>query len=218
MLLDPSVRYVVPALILGKPVMVSHAAPFEYTEYPLRARLKWAASWLASHTLPAHAPGQSIARGIPIRHICFQNPYNDLLFRNLDILRSGHLLYVGRPSAVKGVDTLLRSIKLLKDNGTSVGLTVVGAGSKRNDLMDLAEVLGIAPMITWRDQMFGELVGKEMNRHRLLVVPSRWKEPFSIVALEGLACGCQVVVSRHGGLMEAAGRWGYRSKSATLCR
>ena len=35
-----------------------------------------------------------------------------------------------------------------------------------------------------------------LNAHRILVVPSRYDEPFGIVALEGIACGCVVVGSR----------------------
>jgi glycosyltransferase involved in cell wall biosynthesis len=39
-------------------------------------------------------------------------------------------------------------------------------------------------------------------------VPSRWPEPFGIVALEGIACGCVVVGSSQGGLSEAIGLGG----------
>jgi glycosyltransferase involved in cell wall biosynthesis len=35
-----------------------------------------------------------------------------------------------------------------------------------------------------------------------LVIPSRWKEPLGIVALEGLSAGCRVIASRGGGLAE----------------
>jgi len=41
-----------------------------------------------------------------------------------------------------------------------------------------------------------------------MVVPSRWPEPFGIVALEGIACGCAVVGSEKGGLKEAIGPCG----------
>ena len=42
----------------------------------------------------------------------------------------------------------------------------------------------------------------------MLAVPSRWREPFGIVALEGIACGCVVVASEGGGLAEAVGPCG----------
>ena len=47
-----------------------------------------------------------------------------------------------------------------------------------------------------------------LNRHHILVVPSRWPEPFGIVALEGIACGCVVVGSADGGLKDAIGPCG----------
>ena len=41
-----------------------------------------------------------------------------------------------------------------------------------------------------------------------MVVPSLWDEPFGIVALEGIACGCVVVGSSGGGLKDAIGECG----------
>jgi glycosyltransferase involved in cell wall biosynthesis len=38
-----------------------------------------------------------------------------------------------------------------------------------------------------------------------MVVPSLLEEPFGLVSLEGIACGCVVVGSRAGGLPEAIG-------------
>jgi glycosyltransferase involved in cell wall biosynthesis len=47
-----------------------------------------------------------------------------------------------------------------------------------------------------------------LNQHRILAVPSRWEEPFGVVALEGIACGCVVVAADGGGLPEAIGPCG----------
>lgn len=47
-----------------------------------------------------------------------------------------------------------------------------------------------------------------VQRERRGVVPSIWREPFGIVALEGIACGCVVVGSEGGGLKEAIGPCG----------
>ena len=41
-----------------------------------------------------------------------------------------------------------------------------------------------------------------------MVVPSLWAEPFGIVALEGIGCGCVVVGSEAGGLPDAIGPCG----------
>jgi glycosyltransferase involved in cell wall biosynthesis len=49
--------------------------------------------------------------------------------------------------------------------------------------------------------------------YEILAVPSLWKEPFGIVALEGMACGCVPLVSDGGGLPEAVGKAGCIFKS-----
>ena len=44
-----------------------------------------------------------------------------------------------------------------------------------------------------------------LNRHLIIVVPSRWQEPFGLVALEGIACGCVALGANCGGLPNAIG-------------
>ncbi len=44
-----------------------------------------------------------------------------------------------------------------------------------------------------------------MGRAAIAVVPSRWAEPFGLVALEAMAHGAALVCSRRGGLPEVAG-------------
>ena len=44
-----------------------------------------------------------------------------------------------------------------------------------------------------------------MQRAAIVVVPSRWEEPFGLVALEAMACGAALVCSPRGGLREVAG-------------
>ena len=47
-----------------------------------------------------------------------------------------------------------------------------------------------------------------LQEHKILVIPSRYDEPFGVVALEGIACGCVAVGSVGGGLPEAIGPCG----------
>ncbi|MDA8391192.1 MAG: glycosyltransferase family 4 protein [Actinomycetota bacterium] len=44
----------------------------------------------------------------------------------------------------------------------------------------------------------------------LVVVPSVWDEPFGLVLVEAMACGCPVVTTRTGGCVEALGQWAKR--------
>jgi glycosyltransferase involved in cell wall biosynthesis len=44
-----------------------------------------------------------------------------------------------------------------------------------------------------------------MTKAAIVIVPSRWNEPFGIAALEAIACGAPLIVSPRGGLPEVAG-------------
>ena len=56
--------------------------------------------------------------------------------------------------------------------------------------------------------LFGDELVEELNKHKVLVIPSLWEEPFGNVALEGMACGCLVLASNGGGLPDAVGKAG----------
>jgi glycosyltransferase involved in cell wall biosynthesis len=49
------------------------------------------------------------------------------------------------------------------------------------------------------------LVLEAMTRAAIVIVPSRWNEPFGLTALEAIACGAPLIVSPRGGLPEVAG-------------
>lgn len=56
--------------------------------------------------------------------------------------------------------------------------------------------------IGYRDHGF---VLDAMSRAAIVVVPSRWQEPFGLVALEAMASGAALICSPRGGLREVAG-------------
>jgi glycosyltransferase involved in cell wall biosynthesis len=108
-----------------------------------------------------------------------------------------YCLYFGRLSAEKGVDTLIRSMKRLKD----LRLLIVGDGLQQDALAGLIRKEGLGNV-----QMLGPLHGDELKnvvRDSLFVVlPSRCFEncPFSI--LESFALGKPVIGSGIGGIPE----------------
>ena len=113
--------------------------------------------------------------------------------------RDRDVLFVGRLAAVKGLDVLLRAMAF-----GSAGLTVVGDGPQRDELVALAGTLGLDGRIRWLGSQPVATVAAEMRRHRVLAVPSR-DETFGLSAREGLACGCRVVASDVGALRETLG-------------
>jgi glycosyltransferase involved in cell wall biosynthesis len=103
---------------------------------------------------------------------------------------------------------LLEALGHLAARGIRPRLTIAGDGPERPALESQARSLGIEEQIRFLGSRHGEEVVRLLNAHRILVVPSRYNEPFGIVALEGIACGCLVIGSRGGGLKEAIGSCG----------
>src|SRR5213079_3168482 len=108
----------------------------------------------------------------------------------------------------KGADLVLRAMKILHQGNLKPDLTIVGSGPEEKSLQRLARELALDRQVTFAGPKAGEELATLLNRHQILVIPSRWAEPFGIVALEGIACGCAVVGSSDGGLKEAIGPCG----------
>jgi glycosyltransferase involved in cell wall biosynthesis len=89
-----------------------------------------------------------------------------------------------------------------------VRLTIVGDGPERAALEKQRDDLQLQSRVEFVGQQRGQELAKLLRQHQILVVPSIWDEPFGIVALEGIACGCVVVGSAGGGLTEAIGPCG----------
>lgn len=118
------------------------------------------------------------------------------------------IVFVGRLVSDKGGDLLLRSIAALSSQGIKPSCTIIGDGEEKAPLEAMARELGIEPLVRFTGFMQGDALHAEIARHRIMAVPSRWKEPFGIVALEGVAAGCAVVGSSGGGLGDAIGPCG----------
>jgi glycosyltransferase involved in cell wall biosynthesis len=116
--------------------------------------------------------------------------------------------FLGRLQATKGIEQLLEAFgSLLRRTSHPVRLVVAGGPSRFAGGEGVAYERALraqAPAgvdwIGWRPDT--EAVLRALD---LLVVPSRWEEPFGLVAAEGLAAGLPVVASRRGGLPEVLG-------------
>jgi glycosyltransferase involved in cell wall biosynthesis len=125
-----------------------------------------------------------------------------------DISRDRDLIFLGRLVSDKGVDLLVEALAGLQQRGLTPGLTIVGSGPEEAALRQQAESLQVSAQIQFLGVKQGQELARLLNAHKILVVPSRWQEPFGIVALEGIACGCVVVGSSGGGLKDAIGDCG----------
>ncbi len=124
------------------------------------------------------------------------------------VARDKDLVFLGRLVSDKGADLLLDALANLKTRGLAPRLTIIGRGPEEPNLRRQAAELGITDQVEFAGLQTGEDLARALNAHKILVVPSRWQEPFGIVALEGIACGCVVIGSEGGGLKDAIGPCG----------
>lgn len=202
-----SLRSLIPALILRKPTLVVHQTWLQNT----RGEVGWH-NWLKQLLLRRVtnvAISKAVADRLNAHSFVIGNPYDETVFGVVPNLpRDKNLVFLGRLVSDKGVDLLLQALKLLQNDNLFPDLTIVGSGPEEENLRRLATELGVDRQLTFAGQKSGPAIAEILNRHRILVVPSRWAEPFGVVALEGIACGCVVVGSEKGGLKEAIGPCG----------
>ena len=152
---------------------------------PGAPRLAWTAERLRLEEI---AVDSVIHNGVPIREARPPLPNEPIVG------------YAGRLVRKKGVDTLLRAFA--GGNRPEARLVLCGDGPERQPLEALARELGIAAHVEFtghldRDAMEAALAGAWVRG-----APSRWEEPFGLVAAEAAMRGTAAVVSRRGGLAE----------------
>jgi glycosyltransferase involved in cell wall biosynthesis len=121
-----------------------------------------------------------------------------------------HVVYVGRMLRDKGPDLLLDALGRL--DRPDVRATFVGTvgfapdaelSPYERELRRSADPLG--DRVTWLPFRPRPDVARILRTADVVVVPSRWPEPFALTVLEGMASGAAVVAARIGGVPEAAG-------------
>jgi glycosyltransferase involved in cell wall biosynthesis len=197
-----SLRLAWPLLLLRRPWVVAH-----HTWIPQQGagRIKrWLLRWATNISV-----SRAVAQGLPQTSMLLPNPYRTALFRRLPGFgRDGDIAFVGRLVTDKGVGLLIDALHRMSAGGARPRLTLVGAGPEAAALAAQVRRLGLQDQVCFAGQMGGEALVRLLNEHRVLAVPSLWEEPFGLVALEALACGCVPVVAHSGGLPEAVGPCG----------
>jgi glycogen synthase len=203
-----SVRTIWPALLLRKPTLITHQGSYlrRPSGFDVLQRLK---HWIVNHTTSV-AISRPVAACFKNHSTIIPNPYHARLFAPglTSTERTGDLVFVGRLVAEKGLDILLAALGSLRVQGILPRLTVVGLGPELGPMQEATRNLGLRDRVLFVGAKQGPSLVKILQQHKLLVIPSRYEEPFGIVALEGIACGCAVIGSSGGGLPEAIGPCG----------
>ncbi len=205
-----SLRGLWPLLLVRRPWAVSHHSWYRRADgrRAWQDRLK---RRLLRFAVLSVSVSRAMAADLDTPSVVIENAYRDELFRcqpDAGTPRDRELVFLGRLVSDKGADLLVEALARLAAAGLRPRLTVVGDGPEAVPLKAQAARLGVAAQIDFAGARTGAQLVRLLNRHQILVVPSRYQEPFGIAALEGIACGCVVVGSAGGGLPEAIGPCG----------
>ena len=107
------------------------------------------------------------------------------------------VIFVGRLLSHKNVDVLIQSIALLKIRYPRIKCLIVGRGSERDTLIELARKHALLENVEFIDYLedYHQLYAL-MKSSRVFVLPST-REGFGIVVLEANGCGLPVVTTDH---------------------
>lgn len=211
-----SLNYLWGALLLGKPKVVTLAGPI-YLNYPLKT-LKEKLKAVALRFCRVMAISRYVLNDSQVSFDLVGNPFDtgSMVARGRSRGKLKELVFVGRLVSDKGADLLIQAVGRLVADGREVSCTIIGDGPERSALEQMVSQLSLAERVQFMGyRKSPELYGL-ISQHEIMVVPSRWKEPFGIVALEGVACGCIVVGSNGGGLPLAIGPCGLTFENDNL--
>jgi len=137
-----------------------------------------------------------LSHGIPAKKLlCIPNGLDPIGFEPF-YNDEGYVLYMGRISREKGIDTLLEAVV-----GSGVDTRIVGDGPEMKRLSgDLLEK-GVTN-VSFLGYQQGEKLRDLMRGAMFIVVPSEWYENASMTVLESMAYGKAVIASRIGGIPE----------------
>jgi glycosyltransferase involved in cell wall biosynthesis len=115
------------------------------------------------------------------------------------------LVHVGRLDPINGIDRLIRAVALARAAVPALALEVVGPGARhRRELEALARELALGDSVSFRGFVEAEEKVRTLERAHAMCLLSR-SEGLPTAALEAMACGTPVILSRGCHLDEVDG-------------
>ena len=112
------------------------------------------------------------------------------------------VVFAGRLVREKGVDVLLHAFSQVVDCCPDAQLLIAGDGPERDRLQTLITDLGLSKAVSLLGHLPREAMERRFDQAWVQAVPSRWAEPFGMVAAEAMMRGTAVIASGSGGLAD----------------
>jgi len=192
--------------LAGCRLLISHHTALFYPggKSSWKQRLK---KWVSNHVAVLNICCSYYIAGQFVNASVVYSPFEkEFFFNYYSARKKNSLVYVGRLVSDKGVDVLLKAFSSLAQEIPALSLTIVGDGPEKISLEQMATDLGLSKLVNFLGSLSANEIVTLLNRQEIMVVPSRM-EPFGTTVLEGLACGCRMIVSDQGGLPEAGNGW-----------
>lgn len=171
-------------------------------------------SWLAARVLvcavsqwvaTCFAEGSDTPPRVEIQANCV-----DLSVLPAERPRKKQVLFAGRVVADKGVDAFVSAWASLRHQYPDWTAVIMGADRFGPDSPETPFLTRLRPQAAQADVLMTGYrshpdVLEAMTEAAVVVVPSRWPEPFGMTALEAMACGAAVIVSPFGALPDVVG-------------
>jgi glycosyltransferase involved in cell wall biosynthesis len=109
------------------------------------------------------------------------------------------VLFAGRLSSEKGVDTLIDAAALLPEG---IPVTIAGDGPDMRELQARAERAGVSDRVTFAGRLPSGELHRRMRDAAVVVAPSRWYENQPMVVLEAFGAARPVIATNLGGFPE----------------
>ena len=129
------------------------------------------------------------------------------LAENLEARASDHLVTVGRLDPIKGFDTLIPALGLLKRRGVAFRCTVIGEGPQRRELEAQIAAEGLAERVALVGAKPQEFVRAALNDATVFVMPSVTtpegnQDGIPVALMEAMATAGAVVSTQVSGIPE----------------
>jgi glycosyltransferase involved in cell wall biosynthesis len=111
------------------------------------------------------------------------------------------VLFVGRITIQKGPDYFIKVARRVLEHDPNVLFVISGAGDMEYQIIRMAADMGLGDKVVFAGFVRGEELTKLYRAADLYVMPSV-SEPFGLTALEALANGTPILVSRQSGVAE----------------